>query len=60
METAVIVIFVLLIIYMLLQTHMMYTASPMTDLDTERPVTWNYDWGGGNGYSRFLISGDVS
>jgi hypothetical protein len=59
MEKAVIIIFLLLALFVFLQMRMGYT-SPLTDLDTERPVTWNYDWGGGAGYSRFLINGEIS
>lgn len=54
METAVIIIFVLILLYMLLQTPMGY-RSEQTDLPEELPVTWNFDWGGGHGFSRFQI-----
>ena len=62
MKNTVIIVLVILVVFMALQQHVAaaYTASRMTDLDTERPVTWNVDWGGGPGYSRFLINGEIS
>ena len=59
MENYVIVVFVLLLIYVLLQSQVFY-KSEQTDLDESRPPTWTYDWGGGAGYSRFQITGEVS
>jgi len=59
MENAILIIFVLLVIFMLLQTPMFY-RSQQTDLDDARPVTWNYDWGGGHGFSRSQINNEVS
>jgi uncharacterized membrane protein len=59
MENYVIVIFILLLIYIVLQSRIFYT-SEQTNLDELKPVTWTYDWGGGSGYSRFQITGEVS
>ena len=54
METAIIIIFIMIAIYIFLQTPLMY-QSELTGLLEERPVTWTYDWGGGHGFSRFQI-----
>lgn len=59
MENAVIIIFILLVIFMFLQKPMFYN-SEQTDLNEDQPVTWSYDWGGGAGHSRFLIDGQIS
>ncbi len=59
MENAIIIIFILLVIFMLLQTQMPY-LSEQTDLESTRPVTWTFDWGGGHGFARSQINNQVS
>lgn len=59
MENYIVIMFVLLAIYILLQTPMFY-KSRETNLEETRPPTWTFDWAGGHGFSRFQIDGEIS
>lgn len=59
MENYIVIAFILLAVYILLQTPMFY-RSRETNLEEDRPVTWTTDWAGGHGFSRFQIDGQIS
>ena len=44
------------VLYLILRRPPQSPPSPLASLqDTDIPVTWNFDWGGGPGYDRHIL-----